>query len=377
MTLTRRGFSLGAVGLLASPHVARAADPILVGLVVPMTGSAAEAGRFTMNGINLALDDVNKQGVLGRPLQIVAEDDQTTNPGAVLAFSRLAGRPNISAFIGPIRSTQVNAIAPDVLKTGKPMMFGGTEPSLTHAGNKWLFRCRASSSYTAKAIAEYGTKDLGKQKWAVVFSTDAFGLNGANALEAELKEHGTTPVLMQGFTNQAADFAAVVLAIRQSGADVLASFFAFENDLAIFARQLRQLGVRIPWVGSSTITSGTARALAGPALYGTYGVTDFVVSATPASRSFGERYQAAYAATPDVVSAWVFDAVNILARSIQDAGDTDPENIRSAILAMRSYPGAEGGYSFDPNGDGLHHYYVVQNESGKIVLVRKMDFPAG
>ena len=377
MLLTRRSLSLSTVGLLAAPDIARGANPILIGLVVPMTGSAAEAGRLTMNGVNLALEDVNKQGVLGRPLQIVAEDDQTTNPGAVLAFSRLAEQSNISAFIGPVRSTQVNAIAPDVLKVGKPMMFGGTEPSLTRAGNKWLFRCRASSSYTAKVIAEYGTKDLAKQKWAVVFSTDAFGLNGSNALEAELKEHGVTPVLMQGFTNQAADFSAVVLAIRQSGADVLASFFAFENDLAIFARQLRQFGVRIPWVGSSTITSGTARALAGPALHGTYGVTDFVMSATPASRSFGEHYQAAYTTTPDVVSAWVFDAVNILARAIREAGDTNPEAIRSAILAMGSYSGAEGEYHFDMNGDGLHGYYVVRNDGGSIVLMRKMDYTGG
>jgi branched-chain amino acid transport system substrate-binding protein len=375
MALTRRGLGLAAAGLLAAPRIARAADPILIGVTVPITGPAAEAGRFMMNGIKLALEDVNKQGVLGRPMEIVTEDDQTTNPGAVLAFSRLAGRPEIPAFIGSIRSTQVNAMAPDVLKTGKPMMFGGTDPTLTHMGNKWLFRCRPNDSYSAKVIAAYGAKELGKQKWAVVYSTDAFGSNGSKALESELKALGITPALMQGYTNQATDFSAVVLAVRQSGADVLGSYFTFESDLGIFARQLRQLGVRVPWVGSPSIVNTTALNLAGPALYGTYGVADYAVDATPASKTYAERYQAAYKAMPDNQSSWAFDAVNILARAINAAGGTDPEKIRAAILAIKGYPGAEGEYNYDENGDGLHGYNVVKNDGGKVVFVRRVDFP--
>ncbi len=138
MTLTRRSLGLAAAGLLAAPRIARAAaDPILIGVTVPITGPAAEAGRFMMNGINLALEDVNKEGVLGRPMEIATEDDQTTNPGrrARLLAARRRG-PRSRRFIGSIRSTQVNAMAPDVLKVGKPMMFGGTDPTLTHMGNK-------------------------------------------------------------------------------------------------------------------------------------------------------------------------------------------------------------------------------------------------
>lgn len=45
-------------------------------------------------------------GVLGRPIELIIEDDQTTNPGSVLAFSKLAGDKDVSAFIGPVHSTQ-------------------------------------------------------------------------------------------------------------------------------------------------------------------------------------------------------------------------------------------------------------------------------
>ena len=234
MKLTRRGLGLATIATagLAAPRIARAEDPIKIGCVFPSTGPAAEAGKFQLNGAKQALEMVNEKGVLGRKMELVVEDDQTTNPGAVLAFSRLASQADIPAFIGSIRSTQVEAMAPDVLKVGKPMMFGGTSPTLTKQGNKWLFRCRPNDSYSGKVIAEYGVTDLKKSKWAIVFSTDAFGTNGGKALEEALKAKGITPVLMQGYANNASDFSAVVLAVRQSGADILGSYFTFEATSA-------------------------------------------------------------------------------------------------------------------------------------------------
>ena len=371
--LTRRAFASAAAAAAAFPRLARAEDTIKIGVVFPSTGPAAEAGKLQLNGARQALEAVNEKGVLGRKLELVVEDDQTTNPGAVLAFSRLAGRPEIAAFIGSIRSTQVEAMSPDVLKVGKPMMIGGTSPTLTNQGNKWLFRCRPNDTYSAKVIAEFGASDLKKQKWAVVYSTDAFGTNGAKALEAALKDKGITPALMQGYTNQASDYTAVVLAVRQSGADILGSYFTFEGDLGIFARQLRQLGVTIPWVGSPSIVNTTALNLAGRALYGTYGVADYAVDATPASKAFAERYQALHKAVPDNQSSWTFDAVNLLARAITDAGSTEPEKIRAALAAIHGYAGAEGEYNFDDKGDGLRGYNVVKNEGGKIVFDRRIE----
>jgi branched-chain amino acid transport system substrate-binding protein len=372
--ITRRGLALSAAALAALPRAARAADDtIKIGVMTPLTGPAAEAGKLQQNGIKIAVDAVNERGVLGRKVEIVTEDDQTTNPGAVLAFSRLASRPDIAAFIGPIRSTQVNAVAPDVLKTAKPMLFGGTDPTLTRQGNPWLFRCRPNDTYSAKVIAEFGVGELKKQKWAVVFSTDAFGTNGSKALEAALKDRGITPVLMQGYTNQASDYTAVVLAVRQSGADVISSYFTFEGDLGIFARQLRQLGVTVPWVGSPSIVNTTALNLAGRALFGTYGVADYAVDATPASKAFADKYQALHKALPDNQSSYAFDAVNLLARAMADAGGTEPDKLRAALVAIKGYAGAEGEYNFDDKGDGLRGYNIVRNENGKVVFDRRIE----
>jgi len=119
----------------------RGAEPLKIGMVAPVTGSLAEPGLYQIQGAKLAVEEINKiGGVLGRPIELVIEDNQTTNPGSVLAFSKLAGDKDIPGFIGPILSTQVHAMAPDIQRTGRPVMIGATDPQLTHLGNPWLFR---------------------------------------------------------------------------------------------------------------------------------------------------------------------------------------------------------------------------------------------
>src|SRR3954469_24134368 len=379
MKLTRRDFAAGLAAGMAAPALigsARAqAATIKIGMCAPVTGPAAESGGYAIKGARLALDAINKAGgVLGKQLELIVEDDQTTNPGIVLAFSKLAAQSDIVGFLGSIRSTQVHAMAPDVLKLGKPVMIGGTDPNLTHMGNQWLFRFRPNDSYSGRVIADYGVNTLGKKKWAVLHSTHAFGTAGGKALSSALEKLGAPAVLDQGYANQSQDFTPVVLAIKQSGADILGSYFTFENDLGIFARQLRQLGVNIPWVGSPSIVNITSTKLAGPALFGTYGVADYAEDSSEASKAFGKLYRDAYKTAPDNQSAWTYDAVTILSAAINKAGTTEPGKVREAILAVKKFPGAEGEYNFDKNGDGLHGYNVVKNEKGTIVYDKHIDF---
>lgn len=377
MALTRRAALAASAVTVFAIGRARAADTLKIGQVAPLTGPAAESGRYQVNGAKQAADAINeKGGVLGQQIELVVEDDQTTNPGAVLAFSRLVNRGDCAAYIGSIRSTQVHAMAPDVLKAAKVMMFGGTDPTLTQMGNPWMFRCRPNDSYSAKVIAEFGVKSLEKKKWAIVHSTDAFGTNGMKALVDSLDKAGIKPELVQGYANQAPDFTPVVLAVKQSGAEVIGSYFTFETDLAVFARQAKQLGVTIPWIGSPSIVATPALNLGGATLYGTYGVADFNADSSPTAKAFAEKYYELFKVRADNFPSWTYDATNILARGITGAGGTDPEKMRKAIIAIKGFNGAEGEYNFDEHGDGLHGYNIVRNEKGTIIFDRRIDFPA-
>jgi branched-chain amino acid transport system substrate-binding protein len=308
MRLNRRFVNVGLAASLAAPAFSRVAraggDTVKIGMVLSVTGPGADGGKYALAGAKIALDRVNKAGgVLGKQVELITEDDLTTNPGAVLAFSKLAVQPDIVAFLGEIRSTQNHAMAPDILKTGKPVCFGGTDPKLTKMGNPWLIRFRPNDTYSGRVIAAYGVATLGKKNWAIVHSTDAFGTSGFQALSASLDKLGAKIAIDQGYPNQSQDLTPVVLAVKSSGADIIGSYFTFPNDQAIFARQLRQLGVTIPWVGSPTTFLAETVKLAGPALWGTYGVADFAIDSSREAKEFAALYSAVSNVQPDLNSA--------------------------------------------------------------------------
>jgi len=371
----RKAILAGIVGgAIAVP--AQAADSIKIGVVNMLTGPLAEAGRFTVNGLTLAQEEINQAGgILGRKLELRIEDNASTNPGTVLAFSKLASEGGITAIIGPIRSTQIQAASPTIAKSGIPTMIGGTDSSLTHVNNRWVFRARPNDSYSSRVIAEFGVNTLKLKKWAIVHSTDAFGSGGKAALVAALKAAGVEPVLVQGYTNNSQDFTPIVLAVKKSGADILGTYMTNSPDVGIFSKQLRQLGVSIPWVGSPSIISVTALNLAGEALYGTYAIADFTTDANDVTKAFTKKYKDKYGINPDTFASWAYDSLHVLSMAIKSAGSTDPEAIRKAMLAFKGYQGVEGNYQFDENGDGLHGYNVVKNDGGKIVFMKHVEFP--
>ena len=370
--------AMGAVVLTlgALSSACGAAESLKIGVVNEVTGPQAEAGQFTVNGLKLAQDEINKAGgVLGRPIELRIEDNGSTNPGTVLAFSKLTSEGGLAAIIGPIRSTQIQAASPTIAKAGVPTMIGGTDTSLTHVNNPWVFRARPNDSYSSRVIADFGVNTLKLKKWAIVHSTDAFGSGGMKALIEALKALGVTPVLVQGYTNNSQDFTPIVLAIKKSGADILATYMTNSPDVGIFAKQMRQLGVSMPWVGSPSIISVTALNLAGESLYGTYAIADFTTDADEQSRAFTKKYRDRYGINPDTFASWAYDALHILAIAIQKANSTDAEAVRKAILGINGYKGVEGTYVFDQNGDGLHGYSVVKNEGGKIAFIKRVEFP--
>jgi branched-chain amino acid transport system substrate-binding protein len=352
-----------------------ALEPIKIGLVAESTGANAETGRYQVYGATLAAEEINNAGgVLGRPLEIKVEDSQSTNSGSALAFSRLMDERGLIAVVGPVRSTQILAMMPSILTAGIPTMIGGTDYTLTHAGNPWVFRVRPHDGYSTKAVVDFGVNTLKRKKWAIVYTTDTFGIGGKNGLLEALQASDIAPVIVQSININAPDFTPVVQAIKQSGADILATYIPRANDQALLAKELRQQGVAISWIGSASIATGTAVREGGEALHGTYAASNFVPDSSPQAQEFNKKYQEKFAIAADHYSAWVYDAVHLLALAAKNANSTKPDAIRKAMLSIKGHKGAQGAYSYDQHGDGLHGYSIVKNERGKIVFVKYIAF---
>jgi branched-chain amino acid transport system substrate-binding protein len=367
------GIAVVGIVLAASTLVHAQAKPIKLGQIIPITGEAAESGKYHKQGAEIAVDKINAAGgINGRKIQIVLEDDQTTNPGGVAALQKLLEDKEIPMILGSIRSTQVQAMLPTINEAKIPVAIGGTNYGLTHSGSQWVFRFRPHDGMSAKVIAKFMIEELKQKKVAIVHASDAFGNGGRDMLTPAVKEIGGEVVFTQGYNNQEKDYTAVVQGLKKSGATGLGTYMTFSTDLGIFARQLKQQGVQVQWVGSPSITALDGRNLAGDALYGAFGVTDFHVAASPTSKAFAAAYKAKFGQDPDLYASWCYDAVMVFAEAMKRAPDLKPENLRKAILGIQKFPGAEGEYNFDQNGDGLDHYHIVQNEKGNIVYFRTL-----
>ena len=98
--------SLYAAALFGLSAQVQAADPIKLGMMAESTGPNAEAGVYQINGAKMAIEEINAAGgVLGRPLELKVEDNQSTNPGSVLAVSKLTSGGDLTALIGSVRQT--------------------------------------------------------------------------------------------------------------------------------------------------------------------------------------------------------------------------------------------------------------------------------
>ncbi|MCL6600584.1 MAG: ABC transporter substrate-binding protein, partial [Alicyclobacillus macrosporangiidus] len=161
--------------------------------------------------------------------------------------------------------------------------------------------------------------------------------------------------------------------IKSSGADTLMTYMTNAEDEAQMLRQFRQLGLKMNIVGSPSIATDVCIKLAGDAVNGTYGVSDFVTDANDVAKQFTKDYEAKYNEAPDLFGGWVYDAIYILKDVIAKNG-TDPNAIRQGLLQVQNRPGVEGTYSFDQNGDGLHGYTVVKIDNQKVQSIKYVDF---
>ncbi|MEB3102262.1 ABC transporter substrate-binding protein [Ferviditalea candida] len=350
---------------------AQSGGTVKIGALGDLSGKSALSGKFKKMGIDLALEEINAAGgILGKKLEVVFQDTQGTQQGAVGAFQKLVSDKDIVAVIGSIRSTNVQATDSFAKKAGIPVAIGGTNVGLTtKLGDKWYFRFRPHDGYAAKSIAEFSAKKLGYKKIAIIYDSDAFGSGGKDLLLQNYKEMGIEPVAVESYNTGNKDFTPFLQKFADKGAEAVNTYMTNSEDAGQMVNQIHEKGFKYQLIGSPSLAQEVTLKISGDNLNGVYSVNDFAADQSDATIAFVKKFKAKYNETPDVYTAWVYDALHVFAKVINEKKSTKPDDIRDGILAIKNYDGAEGNYTFDANGDGLHSYSIVKVEGGKIVTV--------
>jgi urea transport system substrate-binding protein len=318
---------------IANPTSAKSAESIKVGAVLPFSGGVELYGRQAKLGLDLAAKDINARGgILGRPVELIYEDDRTDPAAAVAATRKLVERDGVLAVVGPITSRNLDAMAPAIESMKTPLLY-----ATNYEGGKcsrYIFSFSTVPNQELAPLLPYMTRTFGK----------TYFLLGADRLwphkmfevaEPTIKKLGGRVVGKEFTTGTETDFAPLVARIAATKAKVL--LFALKGDGLNFIPQADNLGLlketTVAFLGLSETDLG---------IFGGKGQNMFVVvpfvatSGMPPVKAFVARIKAE-AGADATVSNYVmthYNALIALQAASQKAGKPDKEAIIDALEGL-------------------------------------------
>jgi branched-chain amino acid transport system substrate-binding protein len=368
-------FMVGGLLGLIPPAACQAGEPIIIGAAAPLTGARALLGRNFRQGVNLALEEINGAGgVLGRPLQVVFEDDQGDNPNAAInAVNRLISVDKVPLMLGPHYAVAQMASQKIYWEAKIISITGASGVPVTAQGCPYVFRVRMNDVLVGKALVAYAKDQLKTTKMAIHYINDDFGKGGMERVVKALEEFQMKPVAVESHNAGDKDYTAQLSKIGQAGAQVMI-MWSHDTESALVIRQARQLNPGLKILGTTSLSEPSFLKLAGEASDGVISANDFVpTNPDPKVKAFVAKYEAKYNMLPEVWAAAYYDATHIAAKVIAAAGGTDTEKLRQAFFAL-SYTGLLADFRFDPNGDGNHQIHMVEDSKGEAKWVSTVKF---
>ena len=365
----------------AERQTTAATSDIPVGVYAATSGSEAAFGQATVQGIQLAAEEINNSGgVLGRKIRLVIEDDQGKAEEAASVVTKLITHDNVLAILGENSSNQSLAAAPICQASKVPMISpSSTNPSVTKKGD-YIFRVCFTDPYQGKALAMFVYGMLHPANLAV--GTDAAGMTApptaailrdnkndysvglAEVIRSEFERLGGKIVAEQSYSGGDSDFRPQLTAIKSVNPQVL-FIPGFYTEVGQIAIQARDLGISVPMVGGDGWDSPTVIQIGGKSVDGCY-FSDhyFVGEPRPAVQKFVAEIRKRSGRNPDANSALGYDALYTLTNAIKRAGSLDRKAIRDQIASTKNYQGVSGVITMGPDRDPIKPVAMIKIDGG-------------
>lgn len=344
---------------------AAAPEPIKIGAYTSLTGKEATWGQSYEKGIRLAVDEINAAGgMLGRPVQLVLEDNQSKAGESATVARKLISRDKVVAILGEVSSGRSLEAAPVCQAARIPMISSGSNPKVTEVGT-YIFRVNYIDPFQGTVMAKFAKEKLGAKRVALLTDvTNAYSVGLAKYFREKLVADGGTIVLEQKYSASERDFKAQLTAIRSAAPDAL-FVPGYYTEVGLIVAQARELGFKAPILGGDGWAAPQLVELGGAALADTYYCDNFTVENDSAeAKAFITRYRARYKEDPDSIAPLAYDAVGMLRDAITRTGSTEPEKIRAALATIKDLPGASGSITVDAQRNPAKPAYIVTYREG-------------
>lgn len=365
----------------ASGGPAPAGEPVVIGAIVSATGPNSALGAQERNVLEMMEAKINQEGgVLGRPLDVIVEDDKTDAKEAVTAANRLLDQKKAVAIIAATGSASTLAVKPITAERKVPQIAMAAANDITDAPpTEWIWRTPHKDAMAVARALTYISKSLGAKKIAVLHDENAFGSSGAKEIERTAGNYGLEIVAVEPYKTDDTDLTSQLTKIRAAGPEVIV-VWGTNPGPALAAKNMKQLGMKIPYVGSHGIANRTFIELGGDAVEGVVFpagrllVPDSITNPEQkkVTQEFIDLYKATYNEMPNTFAGYAFEAITLLVAAIEKAKSTEATAIQAALNSTKGFVGPDGIYNYsETDHDGLtaDQMIIVKIENGKWVLV--------
>jgi branched-chain amino acid transport system substrate-binding protein len=357
----------------AGASTALAADVIKIGGLLPMSGPGSYFGAQDRQGIELALEALNKSGA---KFEIQYEDSACSPLPATQAAKRLIDQYKPDVVIGEECSDATLAVMPVVAQAKVPLLNAGSSSiKVTEPGNPWTFRIMPNEVMQGVDIATNAYKRLNARDAVLLYENTNAGIGNAKVFGDTFTKLGGTILADIGFGRDVNDFTSIATRVAGLGKIDVIPTYTLEGQGLKITQALAQAGVT-KGGGGGAIQLGTIwlpfgfEQKAGKAAVGYIRIVQFdPTDKRQQVKGFIQAFKAKYNQDPTHLNAHAYDQIMLIADVVK-RGAKDAQGIRDGLAATKEFSGVTGSVAFDEHNqntkmDTIHYMETLDDLSWK------------
>ncbi len=343
-----------SIGLMAAAPAGLAQDKtIRIGGLLPISGPGAYFGAQDKQGVELALEELNKTGVNGYRFAIQYEDSACSPLPATQAARRLIEQYKPDVIIGEECSDATLAIMPTVAQAKIPLINAGSSAiKITEPGNPWTFRIMPNEVMQGIDIATHAYNDLKARSAVLLYENTNAGIGNARVFNETFAKLGGKIAAEIGFGRDVNDFTAIATRVAGLGRVNVIPTYTLEGQGLKITQALAQAGV-VKGGDGAAIQLGTIwlpfgfEQKAGKSSTGYVRIVQFdPTDERDIVRNFVRNFKAKFNADPTHLNAHAYDQIMLIADVVRRGG-VDAQSIRDTLAATKDFVGVTGSVEFD------------------------------
>ncbi len=339
----------------------------------PVTGPNASFGAQLTQGVEQAVEDINKAGgILGQKIEVEVGDDVSDPKQGVSVANKFVG-DGVKFVVGHFNSG-VTMPASDVYAENGILFItpSATNPKITDRKLWDAFRTCGRDDQQGLVWAELARDKLKGKRIVVIHDKTTYGKGLADAALENMHKFGVKEVLYEGVNTGEKDYSAIVSKIKDANADYL-MWGGLHTEGGLILRQMRDQGMKTVMISGDGITDSEFAAIGGPGVEGTL----MTFGPEPRNNPNAKDAVASFKAKgfdPQGYTLYSYAAVQILKQAAEKAKSLDPKKVADVMHSGMPFHTVIGDISYDKKGDRTTVDYVwyvwKKGADGKIGFVQ-------